>query len=189
MNAVLLSGSPSAVSRSSVLLEHVQQRLEARHARCDALVLRDLPAQALVHADTSNPALQSALKRVAEADLVVITTPIYKAAYSGLLKAFLDLLPQDGLHGKSVLPVATGGTVAHLLAIDYALKPVLNALGARHIAESVFVADTQVPRNAEGRYEPERSVLERLDRALLGLLEPPPRRLASQAAQQLAAAL
>jgi len=30
-----------------------------------------------------------------------------------------------GLRGKVVLPVATGGTPAHVLVVDYALRPVL----------------------------------------------------------------
>ena len=176
MDVVLLLGSPSVPSRSSLLLAHVTQRLEDGGARCHTLALRDLPAQALVHAQTSDATLQAALSRVQEADLVVIATPIYKAAYSGLLKAFLDLLPQDGLRGKAVLPVATGGSIAHLLAIDYALKPVLHALGGRHIADAVFVADAQLPLQPGGGYEPERAVIERLDRALLDVFEPVPRR-------------
>jgi FMN reductase len=48
---------------------------------------------------------------------------VYKAAYSGLLKTLLDLLPQCALAGKVVLPVVTCGSPAHVLAIDYALRP------------------------------------------------------------------
>ncbi|MCS5931537.1 hypothetical protein LNQ03_06255 [Klebsiella pneumoniae subsp. pneumoniae] len=36
-----------------------------------------------------------------------------------------------------VLPLATGGTIAHMLAVDYALKPVLNALKAQEILHGV----------------------------------------------------
>jgi FMN reductase len=175
MNVVLLSGSPSVPSRSTLLLSRVQQRLEEIDARCHALPLRELPPQALLHADASHPAVQAALQQVKEAALVVVATPIYKAAYSGLLKAFLDLLPQDGLRGKAVLPLATGGSLGHLLAIDYALKPVLASLGARHIADAVFVPDAQFHRDAEGRLQADEAVLDRLDRALLGLFEPLPR--------------
>jgi FMN reductase len=71
----------------------------------------------------------------------VIATPIYKAAYTGVLKAFLDLLPQLALTGKVVLPLATGGTIAHVLAIDYARRPVLVSLGAQHIVNGLFVLD------------------------------------------------
>jgi FMN reductase len=188
MNVVLLSGSPSAPSRSSRLLAHVRQRLEDAGSFCQLVALRDLPPKALLHAELSDGVLQAALARVEEADFVVIATPIYKAAYSGLLKAFLDLLPQDGLRGKAVLPLATGGSLAHLLAIDYALKPVLHALGARHIADAVFVADAQLPRGSNGDYEPERAVIERLERALLGVFEPVPRRRVAPAALLAAAA-
>ena len=45
-----------------------------------------------------------------------MATPIYKASYSGVLKAFLDLLPQFAFGGKVVLPLLTGGTAAHVLA-------------------------------------------------------------------------
>ncbi|MDQ0896682.1 NAD(P)H-dependent oxidoreductase [Paenibacillus sp. V4I7] len=62
-----------------------------------------------------------------------------EASYTGVLKAFLDLLPQKGLECKVVLPLAVGGTISHLLAIDYALKPVLSALGARNILQGVYV--------------------------------------------------
>lgn len=179
MNVVLLSGSPSVPSRCAVLLAHVRQRLEDAGSRCELVTLRELPPKALLHAEVSDGVLQAALARVAAADMVVIATPIYKAAYSGLLKSFLDLLPQDALRGKAVLPLATGGSVAHLLAIDYALKPVLHALGARHIADAVFVADAQLLRRTDGLYEPERSATERLDRALLGVFEPVPRRRAA----------
>lgn len=83
----------------------------------------------LLHAQFEHPLIRQALAEVAQAHVVLIATPIYKAAYSGVLKAFLDLLPQDALRGKTVLPLATGGSIAHLLALDYALKPVLSALG------------------------------------------------------------
>jgi FMN reductase len=33
-----------------------------------------------------------------------------------------------------------------LLALDYALKPVLSALGAQHILRGVFAVDQQVPK-------------------------------------------
>lgn len=69
--------------------------------------------------------------------------PIYKAAYSGLLKTFLDLLPQHAFAGKPVLPLATGGSPAHVLALDYALRPVLTALGAQ-VCEGRFVLDRHI---------------------------------------------
>ena len=75
---------------------------------------------------------------------VVIITPIYKAAYSGLLKTFLDARPPSALRGKVVLPIAVGGSAAHVLAIDYAFRPVLNSLDSLHVVEGLFLLDKQV---------------------------------------------
>ena len=42
-----------------------------------------------------------------------------------------------------MLPIATGGSLAHMLAIDYALRPVLSALGSTHILGGVYLQDSQ----------------------------------------------
>jgi len=80
-----------------------------------------------------------------------VGTPIYKASFSGLLKAFLDLLSPAALKGKIVLPLATGGSNAHFLALDYSLRPVLQALGASVVLPSVFATEQQVERNPDGK--------------------------------------
>lgn len=144
MNILLLAGSPSAPSRSTRLLHHVGERLALLGHRYAKLHVRDLPAQSLLHADFGDVALKAAREQVAEADAVVIATPVYKAAYSGILKAFLDLLPQDGLKGKLVLPLATGGSQSHMLALDYGLRPVLSALDARHVLPSIYATEQQI---------------------------------------------
>jgi FMN reductase len=170
MNIVSISGSPSQRSRSTWLLQLAQTRLEAHARRSHFISIRELPAQSLLLADTSAVPIRHAIDQVAEADLVIISTPIYKAAYSGLLKVFLDLLPMDALRGKTVLPLATGGSLAHLLALDYTLRPVVSALGARHVLDGVFAADAHLSPHASGGYVPDDALLQRLDRALQPLL-------------------
>ncbi|TDD44106.1 NADPH-dependent FMN reductase [Saccharopolyspora elongata] len=145
MSSVLvISGSPSRTSKTERIGEHIAQRIAASGRSADHLRVRGLPADSLLGADTRAPAIAEAIGKVAEADGVVLATPTYKAAYSGLLKAFLDLLPQFGFAGKAVLPLATGGTVAHVLAIDYALRPVVHSLGARHAVQSFFLLDKHI---------------------------------------------
>jgi len=149
VNIVLLAGSPSTQSRSSRLMHHIGDRLALLGFQQSKLDVRDLPAEALLHADFHDPSIKRAQEKIALADAVIVATPIYKAAYSGILKAFLDLLPQDGLAGKLVLPLATGGSQSHMLALDYALRPVLAALGAKHILPSIYATEAQVKWNAE----------------------------------------
>jgi FMN reductase len=163
MNVLLLGGSPSAPSTTWRLLQLLGERLAAQGHRTVALQVRELPAQALLRADLDDPALREALDQVAQADALVIGTPVYKASFSGVLKAFLDLLPQDGLAGKLVLPVATGGSQSHMLALDYALRPVLASLGPRHILSSVYATSEQLPWHPERGLLPAAPIAARID--------------------------
>ncbi|MGW6357834.1 NADPH-dependent FMN reductase [Streptomyces sp. NPDC055092] len=147
MAAILsVSGSPSPTSRTTRLLRHLDERLRLQGHEVTPLEVRTLPAEALLGADFRHPAITAAADLFAQADGVVIGTPVYKAAYSGLLKSLLDLLPQYALTGKTVLPLATGGSRAHVLAIDYALRPVLSSMGAAHIVPGWFILDQDIAR-------------------------------------------
>ncbi|MFH8484008.1 NADPH-dependent FMN reductase [Streptomyces longisporoflavus] len=145
-----VSGSPSATSRTGKLLRHLDTRLAARGHEVIPLDVRTIPAEALLGADFRHPAVIEATELFARADGIVIGTPVYKAAYSGVLKALLDLLPQYALTGKTVLPLATGGTTAHVLAIDYALRPVLSSMGAGHIVQGWFTLDKDLTAHEDG---------------------------------------
>ncbi|MDB5826272.1 MAG: ssuE, partial [Variovorax sp.] len=150
MTVLLIAGSPSAPSRSTALLEAIGQRMLRRGGRIERLTVRDLPAQALLHADWTHPGIERAIAQVAAARVVVVATPVYKAAYSGVLKVFLDLLSQSALKGKTVLPLATGGSPHHMLALDYALRPVLHALAARQVLPGIYATDSQIALTPEG---------------------------------------
>jgi FMN reductase len=145
-----VSGSPSASSRTSRLLRHLDQRPAAQGHDVIPLDVRTIPAEALLGADFRHPAVVEATELFARADGVVVGTPVYKASCSGALKTLLDLLPQYALAGKTVLPLATGGSVAHVLAIDYALRPVLNSMGAAHIVQGWFTLDKDLAVQDDG---------------------------------------
>jgi FMN reductase len=144
---VTVTGSPSEGSRTAELVRQVGADLIEEGFEVQHINVRDLPAEDLIAARGDSPALRGPLALIERARGVVVATPIYKAAYSGVLKSFLDLLPQFGLAGKVVLPLATGGTPAHVLAIDYALRPVLVCLGASHVVSGLFVHDKLIERS------------------------------------------
>ncbi|MEW2295554.1 NADPH-dependent FMN reductase [Streptomyces sp. NPDC006743] len=145
-----VSGSPSASSRTHRLLRHLDQRLVDQGHDVIPLDVRTVPAEALLGADPRHPAIVEAAGLFARADGVVVGTPVYKASYAGVLKALLDLLPQYALTGKTVLPLATGGSVAHVLAIDYALRPVLTSMGAAHVVQGWFTLDKDITVREDG---------------------------------------
>jgi FMN reductase len=152
-NVLTLNGSPSLQSRTQQLLLDLGAELAREGHQVTHLSVRDLPAEDLLYARSNATAIAAASQLVASAQGIVVGTPIYKAAYSGILKAFLDLLPQFAFEGKTVLPLATGGTVAHVLALDYGLRPVLSSLGARHIVGSHFVLDKAIRTTEAGKLE------------------------------------
>lgn len=149
-HVVTLSGSPSPRSRSSHLLSMAEDLLRARGVMVRRIDVRDLPPAALMHGHADEPAMREALRLIEHSHAVIIATPLYKASYSGVLKSFLDLLPQAALAHKTVLSFATGGSLAHLLALDYALKPVLASLGARHVLDNVFATEHDLVRLGDG---------------------------------------
>ena len=160
---VTITGSPSAGSRTVALANQVGDTLAGQGFDVQRINVRNLPAEDLLHARTDAPAIKEALALVDSAQGVVVSTPVYKAAYSGILKAFLDLLPQFGLTGKVVLPLLTGGTLAHVLTLDYALRPVLMSLGAQHVVAGLFVLDKLVERQPAGGIQLESTIATRLD--------------------------
>jgi FMN reductase len=160
-----LSGSPSPTSRSTSVLSSVKRWLQQNGKRVESVSVRDIPADDLLHARFDSLEVQGVIKKIQEAQAVILATPVYKASFTGVLKALLDLLPRDALVDKPILPIAVGGTLAHLLVIDYALKPVLAALGAEHILKGIYVLDSQV-QTADGEVRLDEEVEKRLQESL-----------------------
>ena len=162
MRILLISGSPNISSRSTRLADSFGEQLAGFGYDLVKLTLRELPAQALLLSNISQPELAAALELVRNADAIVISTPVYKAAYSGLLKVFLDALPQDGLQGKLVQPLATGGSQSHMLMLDYALAPVLSALSARQVLPGIYATDLQIQTTEHGLTQLELNLANRI---------------------------
>lgn len=150
MQVLFLAGSPSQQSRSAGLLEHAGRWLEARGVEVSRWRVRDFPAEDLLYGNFASPAVARFNEQLAEADGLLVATPVYKASFSGALKTLLDVLPERALAGKVVLPLALGGSPAHLLALDYALKPVLGALKAQDLLQGVYADDSQIAWEARG---------------------------------------
>lgn len=151
---VIISGSPNASSRLNGIVSHVQQQLSEQNLSADLITVVSLPADDLIQARFNSPAILEANKLVEEAAAVIIASPVYKASYTGVIKTFLDLLPQKGLDGKVIAPLFIGGTIAHLLSIDYALKPVLASMGAKLYVSGVYAIDSQINRTQGPNDEP-----------------------------------
>jgi FMN reductase len=158
--AVGISGSPSPTSKSRVLVEYALAQLAAGGATTRMVDLAALPADALLGRGTSG-LVTAALEAATRAQIVVAGTPVYRATYSGLLKVFFDLLPQDSLIGKIGVPIMTGHDAAHALSVDHGMRPLLASLGATVVASGVYATSVQFP---DGKPGPD--VLQAVDRAV-----------------------
>lgn len=160
LQAVGISGSPAATSKSRALVEYALAQLEAGGAQTRLVDLARLPADALLGRGSA-PEVTAALDAVTAARVVIAGTPVYRATYSGLLKVFFDLLPQDSLVGKIGLAVVTGHGSAHSLAVDHGLRPLFASLGATVVPSGVYGTSEQFE---DGRPGPD--LLRVVDRAV-----------------------
>lgn len=169
------------------LVTAVRSALGDRRVEVTVVELRDLAVDIANNMVTGfpGPALADAIDQVAEADGLIVVTPIFTASYSGLFKSFFDVLDNDLLVGKPVLIAATGGTARHSLALEHALRPLFAYLRAIVVPTAVYAASEDW--GAAG-------LAERIDRAageLAGLLAGRPARARRDAvtpfADQLAA--
>ncbi|TLS54037.1 NADPH-dependent FMN reductase [Paenibacillus antri] len=149
-SVVIVSGSPSLSSRVNAFIDYSLQYMVGRGFAVKTVNVSELPAEDLVRANFASAAIQEKVRWVEAAQAVILVSPVYKASYTGVLKLFLDMLPQKGLERKIVLPLFVGGSMAHLLSIDYALKPVVSALAGRHILGGVYGVDQWIQRTENG---------------------------------------
>jgi FMN reductase len=80
--------------------------------------------------DEPSSAVEDALERVRQADLLLVASPTYKGTYTGLLKVFLDRLDYQSLSSVVALPMLVLRLPHHALAVDLHLRPLLLELGA-----------------------------------------------------------
>lgn len=170
MHLVTLAGCIEPDSRAQQLLDWLGEWLGHYGLPVRAIRLCELPADDLIHARGTAPAIAAALQTLAGAQALVIATPIRQGTYSGVLKTFLDLLPPGAFAGLPVLPLACGGERAQQLTLHYALKPVLDTLGAASVLSSVQIGERQARIRGDGLFVLDPAVENRLEAALVRLL-------------------
>jgi FMN reductase len=137
LTVAVVVGNPKRRSRTYEAALLVAERLTGQTA--DVVVdIADLGPGVLDWADEVSVA---AVQSVREADVLVVASPTYKAAYTGLLKVFLDRFPSDGLGGVVAIPLMLGAGPGHALAPEHALRPVLVELGATVPTRGLYLID------------------------------------------------
>lgn len=132
-------GNPRPGSRALAAAVYVAHEL----AGTEPDLVVDLATLGADLLDWASPEVADLVAQVGKADLVVVASPTYKGAYTGMLKLFLDRFAgQTGLTGLAV-PVMLGGSDAHALAPELTLRPVLTELGATVPGRGLYVVDSR----------------------------------------------
>ena len=76
---------------------------------------------------------------LAEADAVLLASPVYRGSFTGALKNLLDLTPLETLRAKPMGIVAMGASPHHYLGVDWHLRAVLAWFGALVAPTSVYL--------------------------------------------------
>lgn len=152
LRVTALIGKPKPMSRTTRIAEEVQAQVAARLRAAGAAVAEERIELAELGAALigwQEPAVAERLDRIAQAHLLVVASPTFKATYTGLLKIFLDQVPTNGLKGVVAVPLLVGAAPHHSLAVELHLRPLLVELGASCPTRGLYVLEADLERLAQ----------------------------------------
>ncbi|MCS6559458.1 NAD(P)H-dependent oxidoreductase [Curtobacterium flaccumfaciens] len=151
-----VSGSPSDPSRTSTLVAATVARLaeEIDGARTETIEIGPLLADlgAASGRETMSGRTRRALETVEAADVLVVGSPAFRAAYSGAFKLFFDWVGQYDLVDTPVLLTATGGSDRHALLVEHQMRPLFGFFQSTTLPLGVFGNERDFTKR-EGAYD------------------------------------
>ncbi|MDM0070528.1 FMN reductase [Variovorax sp. J31P207] len=146
LKIVAVSGGLQRPSRTLALVEHLLEGLtDALPAEARLIQLGDIvPKFGNVLQRKHLPAeVESHLRDIETADLLLVASPIYRGSYTGLFKHLFDFVHHESLIDVPVLLAATGGSDRHALAIDHQLRPLFSFFQAHTLPIGVYATDKE----------------------------------------------
>jgi len=144
LRIVAVSGGLQRPSKAAALAEHLMD-LIADEVLCEQRLVELSQLAPQLAGATWRSHLPDTVERelaaVEQADILVVATPVFRGAYTGLFKHFFDFIHQDALIDKPVLLAATGGSERHALMIDHQLRPLFSFFQARTLPLGVYATD------------------------------------------------
>lgn len=87
------------------------------------------------------PDLVDLIETIANADALIVGSPVYKGTYTGLFKHLFDLIEPKALKDKPIVLSATGGSERHALVLDHGLRPLFAFFSADIVATGVYATE------------------------------------------------
>ncbi|NLF05307.1 MAG: NAD(P)H-dependent oxidoreductase [Actinomycetales bacterium] len=141
---VVIVGNPRPGSRTATAAQRVAERVAETIGAESVVHLAELAEIADELLAAEHPRADELRALVAGADVVVVATPVYKGAYTGLLKSFLDHFPGGHLRGVTAVPLVVSASPAHAVAGEVHLRPVLLEIGASVPVRSIALLEPQL---------------------------------------------
>ncbi|MGI5253879.1 CE1759 family FMN reductase [Actinacidiphila glaucinigra] len=148
LSLVVVSGGTGNPSSSRLLADRIAQktadllRIQGRAPTIQVIELAPIAVditQAIV-SGFPGERLLATIRKLAAADGVIASSPVYTAGISGLFKSFFDVLDNDLIVAKPLLLAATAGSARHALVVDDHMRPMLAFMRALTVPTSVFAA-------------------------------------------------
>lgn len=138
------TGNLQRPSKTRALAESLAEAVGA-HLRADIRLFDTLDAGTGLGAAWSRDLLPLPARRIVEAiegaDALIVGSPVYKGAYTGLFKHLFDFVDPAALVGKPVILSATGGGARHALVVEHSLRPLFGFFSAHTIPSAVYGSD------------------------------------------------
>lgn len=115
---VIISGNPRKGSRTTRCAVTLDRVLHGRSENVRTVELSD--------GERTSRQVQ---QLVEQADVLVVASPVFKGAITGLLKSAFDAFPPGTLNSMPCIPLMLGASAGHSLAVRYSLVPLLAELG------------------------------------------------------------
>jgi len=94
----------------------------------------------------------AALAAVENADVIVVGSPAYRAAYTGIFKHFFDFVGQYALVDKPIVLTATGGSDRHALLVEHQMRPLFGFFQALTLPLGIFATETDFEKQPDNGY-------------------------------------
>jgi FMN reductase len=141
--SIQLTAVVGSVTPPGRLRRAVDEALARAHGA--EMELIDLAEREIAFAD-GRPAAElgddtaAVIAEIAQADAVLLATPIYRGSLTGALKNLLDHVPVAALQGTPVALVSMGGSDHHYLGAERHLRDVLSFFGAHPLPTAVYLS-------------------------------------------------
>ncbi|MEO5807160.1 FMN reductase [Devosia sp.] len=144
LNILAFSGNTHRPSRSWNLAELIARRVQS-HLDADVTHLDIVDAgpglgAAYLRSQLDRQAL-AVIEAIEQADILVVTSPVYKGSYTGLFKHAFDFIDMQALTGRPVILSASGGGQRHALVVEHQMRPLFGFFSALTIPTAIYADD------------------------------------------------